>query len=97
MIYLLAEELKHFGPKALNCLLQLYNNCRATMGISKIWLRLKVIALLLKPGKNPALAQSYRPMSLLSHSFKLTELLLLNLLSPLVEEHLINQQAESEL
>ena len=62
------------------------------MKICKIWLRSRVIALL-KPGKDLALAKSYRPISLLSHSFKLMERLLLNRLSPFVEEHLIDQQA----
>ena len=32
----LAEELKHFGPKALNWLPQLYNNCIAPMKIPKM-------------------------------------------------------------
>ena len=62
------------------------------MKIPKIWLRSRVIALL-KPGKDPALAKSYRPISLLSHSFKLMERLLLNRLSLFVEEHPIDQQA----
>ena len=52
---ILTEELKHFGPKALNWLLQLYNNCIATMKTPKIWLRSRVIALL-KPCKDPAVA-----------------------------------------
>ena len=39
------------------------------------------------------LTGSYRPISLLSHSFKLMGQLLLNRLSPFVEEHLIDQQA----
>ena len=47
----------------------------------------------MKPGKDPPLATSYRPISLLSHSFKLMERLLLNRISPFVEEHLIDQQA----
>ena len=64
----------------------------AMMKMPKIWLRSRVIALL-KLGKDPALAESYRPISLVSHSFKLIERLLLNHLSPLVEEHLIDQQA----
>ena len=48
---------------------------------------------LLKPGKDPSLAKSYRPISLLSHTFKLMEGLLLNHLSPFVEERLIEHQA----
>ena len=64
----------------------------AMMKMPKIWLRSRVIALL-KLGKDPALAESYRPISLVSQSFKLIERLLLNRLSALVEEHLIDQQA----
>ena len=40
---ILPKELKHFDPKALNWLLQLYNNCIATRKIPKIWLRSRVI------------------------------------------------------
>jgi len=85
---IMTEELKHFGPKALDWLLQLFNTCPATMRIPNIWLRLRVDALL-KPGKDPSLAKRYRPKSLLSHTFKLMERLSLNRLFPFVEEHLI--------
>jgi len=61
---MMAEELKHFGPKALDWLLQLFNTCLAMMRIPKIWLRSRVVALL-KSGKNLSLAKSYRPISLL--------------------------------
>ena len=47
----------------------------------------------LKSGKDSSLAKSYRPISFLSHTFKLMERLLLNRLSPFVEEHLIEHQA----
>ena len=64
----------------------------ALMRIPKILLRSRAIAFL-KPGKDHALANSYRPISLLSHSFKLMERLLRNHLSPLVEKHFIDHQA----
>ena len=48
---------------------------------------------LLKSGKNPSIAKSSRAISLLSHTFKLMERLLLNRLSPFFEEHLIEHQA----
>ena len=88
----MTEELKHFGQKALVWLLQLFNNCLTSMRIPKIWFMSRVIALL-KPGKDPSLTKSYRPISLLSHTFKPMERLLLNRLSPFVEEHLIEHQA----
>ena len=89
---IITEKLKHFGQKALDWLLPLLNNCLASMRIPKIWLRSRVVALL-KPGKDHSLAKSYRPISLLSHTFKLVERLLLNRLSPFVEKHLIEHQA----
>ena len=92
----MTEELKHFGHKALVWLLQLFNNCLALMMIPKIWLRSRVVALL-KPGKDPSLAKSYQPISLLSHTFKLMERVSSNSLSPFVEEHLIEQQAKFRL
>ena len=51
-----------------------------------------VIAIL-KPGKDPNEAKSYRPISLLCHLFKLFERLILNRLGPINEEHLIREQA----
>ena len=89
---IMTKILKHFGHKALVWLLQLFNNSLASMRIPKIWLRSRVVALL-KPGKDPSFAKSYRPISFLSHTFKLMEQLLLNRLSPFVEEHFIEQQA----
>ena len=52
------------------------------------------MAALLKSGKDPLLSKSCRPISLLNHTFKLIKRLLLNRLSPYVEEHLIEHQAE---
>ena len=86
------HQLKHFGPKALNWLLHLFNIGLASMKIPKIWRKSGVIALL-KPGKDPALTKSYRPISLLRHTFQLLERLLLSRLYPFVEDHLISQQA----
>ena len=60
--------------------------------IRKIWLKACVIALL-KPGKDPFLAKSFGPISLLPHLYKLFERLILERLSPAVESHLISQQA----
>ena len=51
---IMIEEVKYFGHKALVWLLQLFNNCLASMGIPKIWLRLRMVALL-KPGKDSSI------------------------------------------
>ena len=48
---------------------------------------------LAKTWKEPLLTKSYRSISFLSHTFKQVERLLLNRLSPFVEEHLIEHQA----
>ena len=86
------EEIKNFGPEAKRWLLQLYNQCLETHKLPKIWKRAHVTALL-KPGKDPSLPKNYRPISLLSHTYKLFERLLLNRLSPFVDERLIPEQA----
>lgn len=56
-----------------------------------MWRKSKVIALL-KPGKNPDLPSSYRPVSLLCHTYKPYERMLLNRLGPPIDEKLIKEQ-----
>ena len=53
--------------------------------IPKIWRKTKVIAIE-KPGKDPRLAESYRPISLLTTCYKLLERLVLHRVSPEVEK-----------
>ena len=86
------EEIKNFGPEAKKWLLQLYNQCLATRKLPKIWKKAHVTALL-KPGKDPSLPKSYRPISLLSHTYKLFERLILNRVAPVIDERLIPEQA----
>ena len=47
---------------------------------------------ILKPGKDPSIPKSYRPISLLSHTFKLLERLLLNRIGPVVDKLLVSVQ-----
>ena len=86
------EEIKHFGPLMRKWILQLMNRCMLTKTIPKIWRKTRIIALL-KPGKDPAHAKSFRPISLLCHLYKLFERLILNRLAPVAEAAIIPQQA----
>ena len=64
------KEVKHFGPLVKMWILNMFNYCMAKKNIHKIWLKTCVIALL-EPGKDPSLAKSFRPTSLLSYLYKL--------------------------
>ena len=86
------EQIKNFGPVAIKWLLALYNNCLTTRKLPNIWKKANVTALL-KPGKDPPLPKNYRPISLLSHTYKLFERLILTRVNPAVDEHLIPEQA----
>ena len=57
----------------------------------ELWSKSKVMPIL-KLGKVYALPKSYRPISLLCHTYKLFERMILNRLSPLTEEMIIDQQ-----
>lgn len=86
------EQIKHFGPDTKEWLLQLFNHCRENFRIPKLWKKSKVVALL-KPGKDPNSANSYRPISLLCHLSKLYERLILNRISNVIDSKIIPQQA----
>lgn len=88
------EQIKHFGHEAKKWLLQLFNECLVTHKLPKIWKKAHIIALL-KPGKDPSAPKNFRPISLLSHTFKLFERLILNKIGPAVDGHLIPEQAGS--
>ena len=86
------ELIKQFGPKARDWLLRFFNNCTETKKIPKIWRQAKVVALL-KPGKDPSVAKSFRPISLLSLTYKLFERLILNRIAEHVDAKPIPEQA----
>ena len=86
------ELIKQFGPKARDWLLRFFNNCTETKKIPKIWRQAKVVAQL-KPGKDPSVAKSFRPISLLCHTYKLFERLILNRIAEHVYAKLIPEQA----
>ena len=86
------ELIKQFGTKAHDWLLRFFNNCTETKTIPKIWRQAKVVALL-KPGKYPSVAKSFRPISLLCHTYKLFERRILNRIAEHVDAKLIPEQA----
>ena len=68
------------------------NVCSAENRIPKVWRQAKIIAIL-KPGKDSAIPKSYRHISLLCHMYKLYEPLILNIIAPSVDIHLIKEKA----
>ena len=87
---MLCEQIKHFGEATLRWLLQMMNSILKTQKFPKLWRKSKVIAIL-KPGKDSTLPKSYRPISLLCHTYKLFERMILNRLNPLIETMIIDQ------
>ena len=67
---MLCEQLKHLG--SLWWILETLNNCLSINNISKLWRQARTVATL-KPGKDPANSKSFRPIALLSHTYKLFE------------------------
>jgi len=86
------EFSKHLGSTALTWLAALFTRTLLEHQIPKIWRQAKGIALE-KPGKDPYLACSYRPISLLSVCYKLLECIILHRITPKVEELLSEDQA----
>ena len=76
-------HLKHLGDHGVAFLTSIFNLSLATGLVPDIW-KQSVIIPLLKPGKDPSVSTSYRPVSLLSPAIKIMERLLL----PSLTEHL---------
>lgn len=89
---LMTEQIKQFGHKTREWIIELFNNCIQNETISTIWLKTKVIALL-KPAKNQKTAKNFRPALLLCHLYKLIERMILNRIKPEIDKKLINEQA----
>jgi len=79
------EFLKNLGPRAQTWLSRFFSRIISANAITKFWRKTKVITIE-KPGKDPRLAESYRPISLLSTCYKLLECLVLHCVSPEVEK-----------
>ena len=86
------QQLKHLGPKANKWLHTMLNVCFTGNKMPKIWRQPKIIAIL-KPGKDSTTPMRYRPISILCHTYKLYERIILNRIMPVVEQRLINEQA----
>jgi hypothetical protein len=68
--------LKHLPQRAVSLLALLFNAILLTHHFPSVWKHARVISIL-KPGKDPALPSSYRPISLLDAIGKLFEKILL--------------------
>ena len=88
----LVEQLNNLGPRAHKWLQTMISKCLTENKIPKLWRQSKIIAIL-KPGKDSAIPKSYRPISLLCHTYKLYERMILNRFTPLLEQYLIKEQA----
>ena len=89
---ILVEQLKHLGPKAHKWLFTMLNICFMDNKIPTVWRQSKIMAIL-KPGKDSSIPKNYRPISLLCHTYKLYERMILNRIAPTIEQHLIKEQA----
>ena len=71
------EFIKNLGKRAKIWVLKFFNNTLRTSRLNAALARSKIVAIL-KPGKPPDEASSYRPIALLSVMYKMLERLLLN-------------------
>lgn len=71
---------KHLSDKTLNVILKLYNKIWKEGVIPKTW-KQAVVILIVKPGKDPNLPGSYRPIALTSNLCKLMEKIIVKCLS----------------
>ena len=74
---MLCEQIKHLGPKATVWLNEMMKNILVSKKLPKLRRKSKMIAIL-KPGKDSSLPKGYRPISLLCHTYKLLERIILN-------------------
>jgi len=80
-----SRALKHFPQRAVSILVQIFNAVLLTHHFPSVWKHAKVISIL-KPGKDPALRSSYRPISLFDTIGKLFEKILLARILHVVSE-----------
>jgi hypothetical protein len=84
--------LKHLPQRVLSLLAQIFNSILLTHQFPTMWKHARVISVL-KPGKDPALPSSYRPISLLDTIGKIFEkILLARILHELSERSLLRDE-----
>ena len=88
----MVEQLNNQGPRAHKWLQTILIKCLTENKIPKLWGQSKIFAIL-KSGKDSAIPKSYRPIYLLCHTYKLCERMILNRVTPLLEQHLIKEKA----
>ena len=86
------EFLKNMGPEARKWLAIFLTRIISEKNLPKSWRITKTVAIP-KPGKDPKMASSYRPIYLLSMCYKLLERTILHRISPAVDEILNIKQA----
>ena len=86
------EFLNNLGPRARKWLAMFLTRIISEKNLPKSWRITKTVAIP-KPGKDPKIASSYRPISLLSMCYKLLERIILHRISPAVDEILNIEQA----
>ena len=86
------EFLKNLGPRARKWVAMFLTRIISEKNLPKSWRIPKTVAIP-KPGKDPKMASSYRPISLLSMCYKLLERIILHRVSPAVDEILNIEQA----
>lgn len=86
------EQLRHLETGAKKWIIDLFNYINIVQNIPKIWRKSKIIAQL-KPGIEETDPKNYRPVSLLCHTYKIYERLLLNRLISVVDKKLITEQS----
>ncbi|UYV73409.1 hypothetical protein LAZ67_10003086 [Cordylochernes scorpioides] len=89
---IMPEFMKHLGQKAIKWMAKLFTNILSTGSIPSVWKQAKVLAIL-KPGKTSDDPNNYRPISLLCIPYKILERIILNRISPIIEEYLPIEQA----
>ena len=80
----LVEQPNNTDPKAHRWLLTIINKCIMENKIPTPWRKSKIIAIL-KPVKDSANPKSYRPISLLCHTYTLYERMILNRIAQTIE------------
>jgi len=87
-----AEFIKNFGPRVISWLTRFFNEILSTGYLLPIFKKSKIIAIL-KPGKLPYDAASYRPIVLLCTCYKLLERFIYNRIMPIINQHVPIKQA----